>query len=220
MKLKNVGTGAALRGFRDREDSFVVAVPRDSSFALTTSDITLDDRQVTIYDLGPVAHEFDLLPQICLSHPQNFQLQNLTPTIISLNGLSATRLADGNAQVGFYCTLGKRIVNYPVSETEAQTIYDVTWLSGTTARAATDAVDNLIAGLSPGDATQALWSTRDDSTATYVWNTNLWAAGIDLTCASVWNSAEFNQAGGVLITPRHFICANHFALRPPSVLRL
>ena len=68
----------------------------------------------------------------------------------------------------------------------------------------------------------------------YVRDTNCWASGIDLTCASPWNNYKqtnslgevFNDAGnfcaGNLITPQHFLLATHFptaGVKPGNVFR-
>ena len=45
-------------------------------------------------------------------------------------------------------------------------------------------------------------------------NTNFWARGIDLSCASPWNSHGGRQRAGTLISKRHIIFANHFPLSP------
>lgn len=44
----------------------------------------------------------------------------------------------------------------------------------------------------------------------YVRNPNCWAADIDMCSASVWNSHFFAQGGGILISPRHILLAEHF----------
>lgn len=45
----------------------------------------------------------------------------------------------------------------------------------------------------------------------FVPNPDCWAAGLDFSCASPWNSGDIgNWRAGTLISPRHFLMAAHF----------
>ncbi|MBL7077790.1 MAG: hypothetical protein ISS31_09990 [Kiritimatiellae bacterium] len=70
------------------------------------------------------------------------------------------------------------------------------------------AIDERIDGLNPSTALPIL-STQDHVNTNYVRNTNCWAADLDLTCASPWNSNAANKKAGTLISPRHLVFANH-----------
>jgi hypothetical protein len=86
---------------------------------------------------------------------------------------------------------------------------------GTAAENATNSVDSRIAGKSPSTA-KAIFSVRDDMNCIYVRNPNCWAADLDLTCFSPWNSRSYNCFAGALISPRHIILANHAILPIPG----
>ena len=75
--------------------------------------------------------------------------------------------------------------------------------------------DALFAGKSPSPATFNLFKTYDNATHTYVRNPECVAAGLDLTCVSVANSANADGTGGnrgcvTMITPLHGVTNAHF----------
>jgi len=47
---------------------------------------------------------------------------------------------------------------------------------------------------------------------TVIRNPDAWAADVDMTSLSVWNSTELNRRGGVAITPRHLVFAAHYRI--------
>ena len=66
-----------------------------------------------------------------------------------------------------------------------------------------------------------VFTTQDHATSTYVRNPDCWAADLhgELTCASPWNSQLGNRKAGTLITPRHVVCAHHYAISTGTTLR-
>lgn len=64
-----------------------------------------------------------------------------------------------------------------------------------------------------------LYTTQNHAGAVYVRNPDCWAADIDLTCISPWNSRGANTRAGTLITPRHIILAKHFPLSVGDTVR-
>jgi hypothetical protein len=91
---------------------------------------------------------------------------------------------------------------------------------------ATRAVDTRIAGKTPTNAIK-IYSTQNHSAGIYERNTNCWAADIDLTSCSPWNSYTIYpfQRAGTLISPRHAVFVNHifanlsFWVPPGNTLR-
>lgn len=53
----------------------------------------------------------------------------------------------------------------------------------------------------------------------YQRNINCWAADLDLTCISPWNSTGANKRAGTLISPRHIIFAAHYQISTGSTIR-
>jgi len=86
------------------------------------------------------------------------------------------------------------------------------YLLGSAARHAADAIDTRIAGK---DATaKPIYSTQNHSGGIYVRNTNCWAYNLDLTCISPWNSTGGNGMAGTLISPRHVLFCEHVNFHP------
>lgn len=90
----------------------------------------------------------------------------------------------------------------------------ISYRSNSLAKHITDAIDGRIYGKT--NSSTAIFSVRNNSTNTYVRNTDCWAADIDLTSMAV---ATVNDPGGqaspgILISPRHILFAAHY---PPSV---
>ncbi len=83
---------------------------------------------------------------------------------------------------------------------------------------ATQAIDGRIAKHSPTNALR-IFSVQDHANARYVRNTSCWAADIDLTCASSWNSHVAHLRPATLISPRHVLFAAHYSANIGSVIR-
>ena len=76
------------------------------------------------------------------------------------------------------------------------------------------AIDSRIAGKNPA-STISIFSVQDHANTNYVRNPACWAADIDLTCCSPWNSYtgggwSGTHRAGTLISPRHVLFAAHF----------
>ena len=60
-----------------------------------------------------------------------------------------------------------------------------------------------------------LWSTRNNTASSYVWNDNCWGADIsNKTCVSPYNTGTGNGGGGALVTPRHVVFTHHLGYYP------
>jgi hypothetical protein len=64
-----------------------------------------------------------------------------------------------------------------------------------------------------------IFSLQNHINGIYTRNTNCWAADMDLTCASPWNSRGGNKQAGTLITPRHCILVAHYNLKAGDSIR-
>lgn len=83
---------------------------------------------------------------------------------------------------------------------------------------AISAVDSRLAGKSPATALR-LYSTQDHATPAYVRSVNCWAAGLDLTSISPWNSSSGAALGITLVSPRHVLMAAHATIGTGSTVR-
>ena len=86
--------------------------------------------------------------------------------------------------------------------------------SNTALAVMTRSIDDRIAGVAASDETKCLYLNYDAPTLEerLVPNTNCWAYGIDLSCASPWNSADGRYRAGTAITKRHVLFARHYSL--------
>ena len=83
---------------------------------------------------------------------------------------------------------------------------------------AIDNIDLRIAIKHDPATNKKIYSIENKTTGTFTRNTNCWAADLDLTCASPWNSHYQNLRAGTLITPRHAILAAHYILNVGDTL--
>jgi hypothetical protein len=76
-----------------------------------------------------------------------------------------------------------------------------------------DQIETRIAGR--GRDSMDLWSTRNNTTSSYVWNENCWGANlVNKTCMSPYNTGTGNGGGGALVTPRHVVFTHHLGYYP------
>lgn len=76
-------------------------------------------------------------------------------------------------------------------------LYDASWQ-----------IDSRISGQTPA-ATMPMYDTLDHTTPSYVRNTSCWAADLDLTGISPWNSQSTATRCGTMISPRHILWSHH-----------
>jgi hypothetical protein len=145
---------------------------------------------------------------------------SLSPAIATVDASGyVTRVSNGTAGIlsraNIWPFLTKR-TDCAVISTVGQTIttYD-SFVTGSMGKDAADAVDTLISSVTSENAStyRPMYSSRNDTAGTYTRNASCWASTIDLTPISVWNSTGANTRAGVLVSPRHIICAEHF---PPA----
>lgn len=106
------------------------------------------------------------------------------------------------------------LVKVVASQTQPATVDTFSsWATGSLARHCTDQINALTATKTQLNVfNQTSWFTPPD----FVRNSQCWASGVDLSCASPWN----NQAGalyaGTLISPRHVVFCEHASFYPSN----
>ena len=81
------------------------------------------------------------------------------------------------------------------------------------------AIDSRIVGKNPVDALPMFLNyLANGQTNTFIRNPQSWASDIDLTCCSVWNSADKNKRAGTLISPRHVLFVAHYPIGAGTVM--
>jgi hypothetical protein len=132
-----------------------------------------------------------------------------------------THVTDGSARC--YVTVGATRRNTPPIEFAAEGGGTVRYLRnfqpGSWMRWVLDALDGGIEGKVATAATKALFTAADHAMKTYTRNSGCWAAGIDLTCASVWTSTGSQAV--TAFTPRDILAARHLddSTAPGTVVR-
>ena len=140
---------------------------------------------------------------------------NLTPSVATFDTATRrfTRITDGTASLLIDVRGERRRIDVPISQAGGATA-DVfsSFVTGSMARGASDAVESRIAGKTPSASTLNIYSAVDHATGNYTRSASLWCADLHrkYTAASVWNS-KWGQAGaGTLITPQHVVGATHY----------
>jgi hypothetical protein len=123
-----------------------------------------------------------------------------------------THVSNGTTTIT--ATLRDSSVSLPIalSSSSGRTIKTLLgYVSGSLAHHISSAIDSRLTGKDPAIA-KAQFSTKNHTTQTYTKNPNNWAADVDLTAQSVWNSVGGQQRAGTLISPCHLLVAAHFPL--------
>src|SRR6218665_2472202 len=71
----------------------------------------------------------------------------------------------------------------------------------------------------PSNNTKYRFSVQDHANVIYTPNPNCWAKDFDFSCESPWNSIGANTRAGTLVSPKHFIHANHFPITHGTTMR-
>lgn len=137
--------------------------------------------------------------------------ESLTESIATVSpGGVVSRVADGRASI----LVKSRLINRRFSRRvyrEAGTEVDE-WLRFAAASAGehfSEQIDDRLDGLTPSDTTLNVFSVQNHSTGTYVRNSNCWAADVDLTPISPWQSNRIGKRGAIAISPLHVGHAQH-----------
>lgn len=69
------------------------------------------------------------------------------------------------------------------------------------------------------DSTKARFSVQDHTNAIYTPNPDCWAKDFDFSCESPWNSFDGPHRSGTMVSPRHFIHANHYSIPNGTTIR-
>ena len=213
--IQGSASGIVFRGPTADEDTLTMtSVARDEVLSSgVDSQVTVDDVVFDRHTSASVRHEFDIVA----NGGENITYTALNPSIatVDANG-KTTRVSDGVAGFVAAWRLGGRRLDLDHSDTggETQDVFS-DWASGSLAEDVNDAVDTRLAV--GGDKT--IFTTQNHAAATYVRNTSCWAADLDLTGISPWNSYGGNKRAGTLISPRHIIFADHYSITNGSTVR-
>lgn len=171
-------------------------VDRDANL-LRTVGVSVTDYQMRLESFGGV--------------PSSVAWSSGNPAVATVDAEGyVTHVANGSATITATAAGQSTSLTLTLSSTSGATVDELaSYVSGSLAANATAAVDSRIAGKSPA-AALPIFTTQNHSDGVYVRNTSCWAADLDLTCISPWNSVGGNLRAGTLISPRHVLFAAHY----------
>jgi hypothetical protein len=200
------GTAPAFVGWR------LSVLPLDTVVSSAGSvDSDDDDARIRTYNPATIDHGWE----IRVTETEPLALAGLTwasanEAIATVNSQGhVSRVSDGTVVI--YGTTSKAVrkgKSLTVSrENGVTTVEILNFLAGTLGKNCADAIDTRIAGKTPSVA-KPMFSTANHATATYVRNTDCWAADLDLTCigaaANYFGSFD-GRFAGALVSPRHLV---------------
>lgn len=211
---------------------YMTAVPREnpisggSSYQFTVNDVVWDHITGSTID-----EEFDISVSTLPAGSTGI-FESATPGVATVDGSGVvTRVSDGTAKINLKViplqgAHLKKQISYPVERTTAVVNSFNSFVAGSLGKHIYDDIDARINGVTASDATTKLFSTQDEGSGTYVWNTDFWAYGVDWTPIVAWNSysdccppGDAERRAGVLISPRHVILANHYTIPNGQTVR-
>ena len=172
---------------------------RDSSFSTFTNGTT---------DIGMVPS----VSQILGLPPLSITCESVTPLIGTIDSgcTTITYVSNGTAQFNARAAGRTRQIQGTLSSITAPASMTYAGLvPGSTAYAMNNNATSSIQGLSPGNATQAIFSSLNDGTHTYTRNASNFLSSVDLTCIPAYSSGSGNQFNGILIAPDIMLEAQH-----------
>jgi hypothetical protein len=185
----------------------------------STVSSTVDDRNITTYsettvDRAGVLYATEIVPGTFTPY-LNYVCLDESVAEVDAFGV-VTRLTNGTARI-LAKTLHKTLpYDVPVSRIGGTTTVVLdSYVANSMARNCSDAVDTRIAGKTAATA-KPMFNTFNHAAASYVRNTNCWAADLDLTCISAWNSTSGVSSGLTAISPLHGVTARHIESAFPN----
>lgn len=210
------GTGLSFRPATDADFVYKMAAIVDyDDHSATTESVVVDDANVNRVTSDYSDPYYDIQLR---GDSSGVTLSVLDATGVLDNNRRLTRVSNGTCRVKADSFLKTSIVTCDMTRINGN-VYDelVNYVSGSLARHIVDSMTALI-----GDKTSTakpVYSVQDHVTPTYTRNANCWAASLNLTAISPWNSRGSNTRAGVAITPRHTIQADHYPLAVSDTIR-
>ncbi|HWB01215.1 MAG TPA: hypothetical protein VG713_22150 [Pirellulales bacterium] len=146
-------------------------------------------------------------------------LENLDPDLASFDPSTGIVTAnDASATVRILCKAKiQRQIQVPVTVATQTTSTFAEFAAGSLAKAAKDAIDTALGAMGPTDYQNlAKWKMWNQVGLNVTINAAGWHHPFDLTCVPWGNSYSGNaQHAGTLVSPRHILMADHYALVAP-----
>jgi hypothetical protein len=220
---RGASSGIVSRGPTPEHEDFRLSFRRPDPVVISgdsTMQENVGDLVYQNYTGATIDHEAVVLIEP-LTDLHGVTLENLTPEIATLDETNGylSREADGTAIVLAHSRFRHRRIDVPLYRESGQATQElIGFVAGSLIRETSDAIDLRIAGLTPSVA-KPIFSTQNHAAGTYVRSEDCWAADLDLTGISPWNSNLANRRAGTLVSRRHFIAAWHYRHPVGTVLR-
>jgi hypothetical protein len=216
-------TGITSRGPTVDDANFSVSLQERDTIVTTGSvaDSTVNDRNITTQTSATVdrAGDIDATESVIGTFTPYLSFESLDTGIATVDSVgNVTRVSDGTARILVKTRMMTKRIDVPVSRTSATTVVFNSYVAGSLAKECSDAVDTRLAGKTASVA-KPIYSTANHDAGSYVRNTGCWAADIDLTCVSPWNSSGGTAYAGTAISPRHIIFARHYQIPAGATVR-
>lgn len=175
---------------------------RDAIIDRTTGAVAVTDYQLAVQYIGTPAT------------PATYLSSDPAVATVDADGF-VTHVAEGSVEITVSIGGQSAVVPLTMAETGGATVdVFVEYLPGTLGANASDEIDSRIAGKSPATAL-TIFTTQNHAAGTYTRNPACWAADVDLTAISPWNSTGGHRGGGILIAPDVLLCAAHYDYQFP-----
>lgn len=217
-------TGITSRGPTAADAGFSLALQERETLIANGSSVssTVDDRNITTHTSATVDRAGDLDSQetVIGTFTPYLRFESLDPSIATVDSIgNVTRVSDGTARILAKTRLLNKRIDVPVVREGGATVVTLnSYTAGSLALECSTAVDSRISGKTPS-AAKPIFSTANHAAGSYTRNAGCWAANIDLTCVSPWNSAGGIAYAGTAISPRHIIFARHFQIPTGATVR-
>jgi hypothetical protein len=148
-----------------------------------------------------------------------FASSDETKATVSQTG-KVTHVSNGSVNITISCPSRTLVVALTMATQTGQNgpAQFLGFVDGSLGANAVSQIDTRLAGKTAAQALP-IFSIQDHAAGVYVRNTGGWAADINLTCCSPWNSYEGAKRAGTAITPRHILLAAHYEPAEGTVFR-
>jgi hypothetical protein len=220
---QSAASGITSRGPTVDDADFSVSLQvRDTIVtAGSTADSTVNDRNITTQTSATVdrAGDLDAVESVIGTFTPYLNFESLDTNIATVDSVgNVTRVSDGTARILAKTRMMTKRIDVAVSRSVTTTVVLNSYTNGSLAKECSEAVDTRIAGKT-ASAAKPIYTTANHDASTYVRNTGCWAADIDLTCVSPWNSSGGISYAGTAISPRHIIFARHYQIPAGATIR-
>jgi hypothetical protein len=195
-------------GYIDNEESVEVVTDADASVDEITTAYSDPFYDLSIIAASSVASAVDASAVVLTALDATGELV----------GNRLNKVSDGICRVKAKHPFLSRMVALDMTRINAN-VYRVlrNYVAGSVCR---DINDNMAAMADgKGAATKPLYSTQDHNGAVYVRNVDCWAASLNLTACSPWNSTGQQFRAGTAISPLHTLHAWHYQIGVGATIR-